>query len=137
MTARPNGPILLDRVTDAVEAFALLHFLDAQGIPVHLRERPLAMALGEIPFAEAAAELYLDDPELLDEARRLIERYRSGYAGTFGRPWTCHTCGETHEPQFGACWRCGRLRLKSPSRSGPQRVRGGGHRRSPGRKDEA
>jgi hypothetical protein len=119
-----SGPsILLDRVPNAVEAFALFHFLDSQGLPVRLRERPLTIALGEIPFMEAASEIYLDDPERLDEAQRLIERYRSGYAGAFGRPWTCHDCGETHEGQFGACWKCGSLRLESPSRSNPQRTK--------------
>jgi hypothetical protein len=111
-----SGPVLLASLTDSIEAFALVHFLDAQGLPVILRERPLKIALGEIPFVEAAAELYLNDPARLEEAKRLIERYRAGYAGTFGRSWTCSACGETHEPQFGACWRCGALRPKSLSR---------------------
>jgi hypothetical protein len=114
MTAIPKRPVLLDRITDVVEAFALRAFLDAQGIPVHLSERPLAMALGEIPFFEAAAELVLDDPARLAEARELIERYRSGYVGVRGTAWRCEHCGERHEPQFGACWRCGTMRPRGP-----------------------
>jgi hypothetical protein len=100
----------LDRVTDQVEGFALQHFLDAHGIPVTLYQSPLAYALGDIPFSEAAASLYLEDPSRLEEALRLIERYRSGYLGVRGAAWTCTHCGENHEPQFGACWRCGTLR---------------------------
>jgi hypothetical protein len=106
----PLRPVLLERVTDAVQAFSLVHFLTAEGLPVRLRERALRLALGEIPFLEAASELYLDDPSRLDEARALIARYRSGYLGPRGAAWVCATCGESHEPQFGACWRCGKLR---------------------------
>ena len=110
MTSHSPRRILLERVTDAVEAFSLQHFLDAQGIPVSLYQSPLAFALGDIPFQEAAASLYLEDPSRLEEAQRLIARYRSGYLGVRGAAWTCTHCGETHEPQFGACWRCGTLR---------------------------
>jgi hypothetical protein len=24
-----------------------------------------------------------------------------------GRPWKCPRCGETSEPQFDSCWKCG------------------------------
>jgi hypothetical protein len=111
--SRPR-PVLLERVTDSIEAFSLVHFLSAQGFPVHLTERPLKLALGEIPFLEAASELYLDDPSRLEEARALIGRYRSGYLGVRGTAWTCAGCGEHHEPQFGACWRCGAVRGGTP-----------------------
>jgi hypothetical protein len=101
--------ILLDRLTSPVDAFALYHYLAAHGLPVRLWERPLRTALGEIPFLEAAAELYLEDAARLDEARRLMRRYRRGPEGVRGALWTCPQCGETHEPEFGACWQCGRL----------------------------
>jgi len=104
---QPNV-ILLERVTNPVDAFAIYHYLSAHGLPVKLWERPLRTALGEIPFLEAAAELYLEDASRLDEARELIERYRSGREGVRGAVWTCTDCGETHDPEFGACWNCGR-----------------------------
>jgi len=103
-------PVLLERFINSVQAFSVVHFLSAEGVPVTLKERPLKLALGEIPFLEAASELYLDDPSRLEEARSLIQRYRSGYLGVRGTAWTCPTCGEQHEPQFGACWRCGTQR---------------------------
>jgi len=107
----PNPALtLLERVTNPVDAFALYHYLSAHGLPVRLWERPLRTALGEIPFLEAAAELYLEDGSRLEEARGLIARYRSGQEGVRGAVWTCPQCGETHDPEFGACWNCGRRR---------------------------
>lgn len=105
-----SRPVLLERFTNSVQAFSLVHFLSAQGLPVTLQERPLRLALGEIPFLETASELYLDDPTRLDEARSLIERFRSGFLGVRGAAWTCPSCHEHHEPQFAACWRCGASR---------------------------
>ena len=107
--------VLLERFTNSVQAFSLVHFLSAQGLPVTLRDRPLRLALGEIPFLEAASELYLEDPDRLDEARALIARFRSGFLGVRGAAWTCPTCGESHEPQFAECWRCGTPRDGYPS----------------------
>ena len=121
--------VLLERVTGSIEAFSLVHFLSAQGFPVRLHERPLKLALGEIPFLEAASELYLEDPSRLDEARALIARYRSGYLGVRGTAWTCPGCGEHHEPQFGACWRCGVMRGEKPSH-GAKPARGANQARS-------
>ena len=100
--------LLLERISNPVDAFALYHYLSAHGLPVRLWERPLRSALGEIPFLEAATELYLEDRERAGEARDLIQRYRRGSDGVRGAVWICPACGETHEPEFGACWNCGR-----------------------------
>jgi len=102
--------IVLERCFHPVEAFALYHYLDAQGMPVALVDRPLRSALGEIPFVEVATLLYLEDPSLLREARAMIAHYRSGLPGVRGAAWVCPECGETHEPMFGACWNCGTAR---------------------------
>ncbi|HEX7928622.1 MAG TPA: DUF2007 domain-containing protein [bacterium] len=101
---------LLERVTHPVDAFALYHYLSSHGLPVRLWERPLRSALGDIPFLEAATELYLEDASRLVEAQELIQRYRDGKDGVRGAVWTCRGCGESHDPEFGACWKCGRER---------------------------
>jgi hypothetical protein len=103
----PLARILLEKLLDKVEAFALLHYLDAHGVPVSLSEPPLRSAMGEIPFLETATELYLHDPACLAEARELIERFRRGPQGVRGSIWKCPGCGESHEPEFGTCWNCG------------------------------
>jgi hypothetical protein len=109
MTSPSRRSVVLERVTDNIEAFGLVSFLSAQGIPVSLRYSPLSAAMGDIPFAEAATEVVLEDPSRMAEAKEWVERYWSGYFGIRGTAWVC-VCGEAHEPQFGACWRCGSLK---------------------------
>lgn len=93
-----------------MDAFGLYHYLDAQGVPVSMQERPLRSALGEIPFVEITTAVVLEDPERLGEARALIEHFRSGLPGVRGATWVCPECGEVHEPMFGECWNCGTAR---------------------------
>ena len=102
--------VVLERCLHAMDAFALYHYLDAQGMPVTLQEPPLRSAMGEIPFVEIATAIYLDDPSRLEEAQALIAHFRSGLPGVRGAAWTCPQCAETHEPMFGACWNCGAAR---------------------------
>lgn len=102
--------ILLEREIDPVRAFALYHFLDARGVPVSLSEQPLRGAMGEIPFQEIPAEIYLEDPTRLSEARQLVHEYRAGPGPIRGAVWRCSQCDESHEPEFGSCWNCGTLR---------------------------
>lgn len=104
------GRVLLEKLLDKIEAFALVHYLDAHGIPVSITEPPLRGAMGEIPFLETATELYLHDSSRIEEARALIARYRSGSPGVRGAVWRCAACGEVHEPEFGSCWNCGAAR---------------------------
>ena len=108
----PPGPnaILLEKLHHPVEAFALSHFLDARGIPVLLQETPLRGVLGEIPFLETGAKLYLLDPTREKEARQAILLFRQGPQSIRGSLWKCKGCGEHHEPEFAACWNCGALR---------------------------
>jgi hypothetical protein len=102
--------IVLEQCLNPVDAFALYHYLDAQGVPVSMQDRPLRTALGEIPFLEVTTALYLEDPSRLGEAQALIRHYRSGLPGVRGTAWVCPSCGESHEPMFGACWNCGTTR---------------------------
>jgi hypothetical protein len=102
--------IILERFLNRMDAYSIYHFLDAQGLPVAIADRPLGSALGEIPFVEITTALYLEDPSRLAEAQRLIAHYRSGLPGVRGLAWICPGCGESHEPMFGACWNCGTTR---------------------------
>ena len=102
--------IVLERCLHPLDAFALYHYLDAQGLPVSLQERPLRSAIGEIPFLEVTTLLLLEDPARLGEAQTMIAHYRSGLPGVRGSAWLCPRCGESHEPMFGACWNCGTSR---------------------------
>ena len=108
-TPSPSS-VLLEKLLNRVEAFALVHYLNANGVSATLAEPPLRAALGEIPFLETATELFLDDAAQWDEAQALIRQFRGGPAPVRGSVWTCTGCGETHEPEFGECWNCGAAR---------------------------
>ena len=79
MKANANpSRVPLEKLIDPIHAFALFHYLDANGIAVSLSEPPLRSALGEIPYLEAPTTLFLEDPGQLQRARQLIRRFRDG-----------------------------------------------------------
>ena len=106
--------ILLERLTNQGEAFALYHYLDSKGFAVKLEESPLRGMMGEIPFLETATKLFLLEPEREAEARKTLAEFRSEPQGIRGTVWKCKDCGETHDPEFAACWNCGRMRDSGP-----------------------
>ena len=90
------------------EAELLREILDKEGVPCLLRNSQLVSALGEIPFPECYLELWVIDDEIYPRAKLLLDGFLRNEEG--GEPWVCPACGETLEGQFGACWKCGRLR---------------------------
>jgi len=81
--------------------------LRAAGIGCTVRNATLSGAMGDIPFLECAPQIWIENR--LDEARArdLIASLRLPLDAP---PWTCAHCGESIEPQFGACWRCSKPR---------------------------
>lgn len=94
---------LLLRCDHVLQAEHYANVLRAAGIRCTVRNTALAGAIGDIPFIECAPQVWIDNT--LDEhrARELLGSLRQPVEGT---AWQC-TCGETIEPQFGQCWRCG------------------------------
>lgn len=86
-----------------------VNVLAAAGIECELHNRYLNGALGEIPADQCAPELWLVDERDEALARRVLATAQSGPAPDVPT-WRCQGCGETLEPQFTACWRCGALR---------------------------
>ncbi len=76
----------------------------AAGIASELRNQYLVGALGELPMLETWPQLYVDD---VDE-HRALKALKLAATPSGGAPWTCENCGEGLEPQFTACWRCGK-----------------------------
>ncbi len=95
------------RCEHALAAAHLAGALRAAGIECEVRNTALSGALGEIPFLECAPQIWIRNA--LDEARAkvLIEQLRRPVEGEH---WTCTVCGETLEPQFSQCWKCGSAR---------------------------
>ena len=92
-------------VTALVGADLDNHNLD--GIRCEVRNTALSGAIGEIPWAECAPQIWIDNR--LDEPRA-HQLIREASRAVDGPRWQCGQCGETLEPQFGACWQCGTAR---------------------------
>ncbi len=84
----------------------LKNMLEQADIACLIKNEQLSGGLGEIPFLECLPELWiLKDEQAARAARLLAELER---VDSSGPAWTCSACGERNEPQFGACWQCGR-----------------------------
>lgn len=89
-----------------------VNLLAMAGIGCELHNRYLTGALGEIPADQCAPELWLVDERDEPLARRILQAAQNG-PPPGAASWRCHACGETLEPQFTACWRCGAARQES------------------------
>ncbi|HSD43587.1 MAG TPA: DUF2007 domain-containing protein [Burkholderiales bacterium] len=88
-----------------LEIHHLKNVLEADGIRCWIRNELLSRLAGEIPFTECALELHLVRESDRARAEALLEVWRRPPPA--GSVWTCPSCGESIEGQFGACWKCG------------------------------
>ena len=102
----------MTRVFSSYDRVAVHHWrnlLESEGVRAEVRNELLSSAMGELPPAECQVELWVLDERDAQRAERIIRevdtRAREGSA-----PWRCRRCGETAEPQFTQCWRCGAYR---------------------------
>jgi len=52
-------------------------------------------------------EVWIADDCDLDRARAIVTEFEKPAAEASGWVWRCAKCGETSEPQFTECWKCG------------------------------
>ena len=83
--------------------------LEGQGIECRLKNENLSGALGELPFTETWPELWILD-ELKEKEALLIVHKIIDDSTEPEESWTCTTCGEIIEGQFGECWNCGHIK---------------------------
>ena len=101
---------LLTRHCTLMEAHHCANLLECAGIRTEVRNCYLAGALGEIPPFEAWPQIWI--PAVQDADAALACLRESSQALSPGLPpWRCAHCGESIEPQFVACWQCGKPRL--------------------------
>jgi hypothetical protein len=93
----------------AVYDTALLQYLHGmladRGIRAMIRNQLLQGAAGELPVNECWPELWVLNDDDYTIARSLVEEAVKPPAAA-GAPWRC-ICGETIDPQFTECWKCG------------------------------
>ena len=94
------------RAASLIQVAHARNVLIAAGVECELRNVYLAGAMGELPMMETWPQLYVNDG---DERYALSLLARAAKA-TDGAPWICEQCGESLEPQFTTCWRCGHER---------------------------
>lgn len=94
------------------EAHFVCGLLEASGIAAEVRGEALFTTVGGAAIIPGAApEVWLADPGQLPQAREIIRRFvKSEAPEASGGAWSCPGCGEAHEPQFTACWKCGAIR---------------------------
>lgn len=106
------------------EAAMVVGLLEAMGIPSRIRGEALFTTVeGAAAIPGMSPAVWIEDADQLPAARATVERYGRGEAPTLPgeAPWTCPDCAESHEPQFQACWQCGRER-SSPMPPGSPEV---------------
>ncbi len=95
-------------LADRAEAGLLKELLEQEGVACLIRNEQLFAALGEIPFLECLPELWVVDDDVWPRARQLLINWFKNDENAAA--WTCPSCGEILEGQFGACWKCGQAR---------------------------
>jgi hypothetical protein len=84
----------------------LKNLLEQAGIACLIKNRELGGGIGDLPVFDCAPELWVVDGRLEARAAQLLRD--SLRAPAHGAAWRCAACGEENEPQFAACWSCGR-----------------------------
>ncbi len=98
---------LLRHAPDAMTAHHWANVLNAAGIVCQVRNTVLTGALGEIPFLEAAPQLWVVDDWEASRANLILNEIEAQPAGA---AWLCPQCGQECEAQFFNCWHCGQAR---------------------------
>ena len=92
------------------EAHLAQALLEAEGILAGIRGGAHHATRGEVGGIPGQLPVvYVLDEGDFDRARALLAAAREPMTGD---PWTCG-CGESHEPQFQACWKCGQAKLQA------------------------
>lgn len=101
----------MKRVFSSADHLLVHHFkniLQATGIACEVRNEFLMGGAGDLPVFDCWPELWVADVDAA-RARAVIEAESRDDPPAAG-DWTCGHCGTVCEPQFDACWRCGRGR---------------------------
>jgi hypothetical protein len=89
-----------------IEITQLKNVLESAGIACFIRNEVSAGLMGEVPLTECTPELWIADDQRLTEAMQMKADWQAR-TKVEGNNWVCPACGETSEPQFDSCWKCG------------------------------
>ena len=92
-----------------IEVTQLKDTLEGAGIACFIRNEISSGLVGEIPLTEGTPELWIQEDNDMAEAIRIKSEWQAP-SKIAGGDWVCPECGETSQPQFDSCWKCGRSR---------------------------
>jgi len=92
-----------------IEVAQLKDALEGASIACFIRNEFSAGLSPEIPLTESTPELWIENDQDIAQALRLKGDWQAS-SKVVGDSWVCPACGETSEPQFTSCWKCGTAR---------------------------
>ncbi|MEO1765893.1 DUF2007 domain-containing protein [Thiobacter aerophilum] len=90
---------------DLADAHILLGLLIQRGIAARVLQQHARGGLGELPFAETAPEVWIEDDADFERARAVVRAYETAHNEAASR--RCPACGEASPASFDVCWNCG------------------------------
>ena len=91
---------------DRVLIYHLKNALDLAGIDCFIKNDLAYTLAGEVPVNEVWPELWISEIKVLSKAEEVIKEVLNPVQIS-AKPWQCPQCGELHDNQFTACWKCG------------------------------
>ena len=97
---------------NVTEARFVCDLLEGENIMVTLVGEGLSGIAGEVPIDQTWPRVQVEDADA-ERAQSIVDEFVEKRTPAEGESWTCDGCGETHEPQFGECWSCGKARAEA------------------------
>lgn len=111
----------MKKVYEHIDFARVGHFqsiLESDGIKTMIKNLGASVGIGEIPFTEVFPELWVVNDEDYERAMAALESYTPPETEDT-TDWTCPSCGEYVEKQFGECWNCSEPRPHEKGRKKP------------------
>lgn len=77
--------------------------LNQAGVPTTVQRQYASSIAGEVPVDQTLPELWIQDADQYEQARRLLQELRH----PVHRRWRCPGCQELIDGPFEQCWNCG------------------------------
>ena len=96
-----------------VEAKLILEILRQANIKGVSKEDSKRMGIHEVGIPYNATAIFVEEEDMESAIKIISEYFKASTASEKahqGQPWQCEACSELIEPQFTACWNCGKDR---------------------------
>jgi len=92
---------------DPLEAEFIKSFLSSADIAATVRDTMLWGTRGVLPMTtDTLPSIWVEDQDV-EKAESLLAELAQTLPPATEDMWICRSCGERHDGQFSACWKCG------------------------------